>query len=65
MMRLTILTACLIVFCFVAPARAQHTGDNHERAISSQIPLQAELLVPLNVAKLTRGASVLAKAKVD
>ena len=65
MMRLTILTACLIVFCFVAPACAQHQGDNHERTISSQIPLQAELLVPLNVTKLTRGASVLAKATID
>jgi hypothetical protein len=36
-----------------------------DRILSSQVPLQADLLAPLDAGKLVRGAAVLAKARVD
>jgi hypothetical protein len=36
-----------------------------DRVLSTQAPLQADLLAPLDAAKLTRGATVLAKARIN
>jgi hypothetical protein len=46
-------------------ARAQGSREGFDRVLSSQVPLQADLLAPLDAGKLARGAAVLAKARVD
>lgn len=46
-------------------ARAQGSREGLDRILSSQVPLQADLLAPLDAGKLARGAPVLAKARVD
>ncbi len=71
MMRSALSILWMTVVCLSAPTHAQRAsgnlsaGANRDLITSSQIPLQTELIAPLNLAKLTRGASVLAKAKVD
>jgi hypothetical protein len=49
----------------VVPCRAQHSQNDQERHINPQVPLEADLLAPLDASKLVRGASVLAKARLD
>jgi hypothetical protein len=49
----------------VVPCRAQHLRNDQERHVNPQTPLEAELLAPLDASKLIRGASVLAKARLD
>jgi hypothetical protein len=53
------------LFCLCIPVPAQTSREGLDRVLSSQVPLQADLLAPLDAAKLTRGARVLAKARVD
>jgi hypothetical protein len=47
------------------PCCAQHSQNDHEPRTNPQTPLEAELLAPLDASKLVRGASVLAKARLD
>jgi hypothetical protein len=54
-----------ILLCSVAPCRAQHSQSDQGRRISTQTPLEAVLLAPLDAGKLVRGAPVLAKARLD
>jgi hypothetical protein len=53
------------LFCLCIPVRAQPSREGLDRVLSSQAPLQADLLALLDAAKLTRGSRVLAKARVD
>jgi hypothetical protein len=54
------------VFLFSAVhCHAQHSQNNQEHHVSSQTPLEAVLLAPLDAGKLVRGAPVLAKARLD
>ena len=55
----------LIFLCPVVPCSAQHSPDEKQYRINPQIPLQAELLIPLNAGKLARGTPVLAKTRLD
>jgi hypothetical protein len=55
----------LILLCPVVPCSAQHSPDEKQYRINPQIPLQAELLIPLNAGKLARGTPVLAKTRLD
>jgi hypothetical protein len=55
----------LILLCPVVPCSGQHSPDEKQYRINPQIPLQAELLVPLNAGKLDRGTPVLAKTRLD
>jgi hypothetical protein len=50
--------------CIGTFARAQRPHEGLDRVLSAQAPLQADLLAVLDAAKLTRGATVLAKARV-
>jgi hypothetical protein len=59
------LALSMILLCPVVPCRAQGSRDDHGRRINPQSPLEAELLAPLDAGKLVRGASVLAKARLD
>jgi hypothetical protein len=52
------------LFCLCIPVRAQPSREGLDRVLSSQAPLQADLLAPLDTAKLTRGSRVLAKARL-
>lgn len=61
---------CLPVFLATlifpgAHSRAQRPRDLRERRINPRTPLQVELLTPMDVARLVRGAPVLAKARLD
>jgi hypothetical protein len=51
--------------CICTLARAQSPHEGLDRVLSAQAPLQADLLAVLDAAKLTRGATVLAKARVN
>jgi hypothetical protein len=51
--------------CIGTLARTQSVHEGLDRVLSAQAPLQADLLAVLDVAKLTRGATVLAKARVN
>lgn len=51
--------------CIGTLARAQSPHEGLDRVLSAQAPLQADLLAVLDAAKLTRGATVLAKARVN
>jgi hypothetical protein len=51
--------------CIFTLARAQSVHEGLDRVLSAQAPLQADLLAVLDTAKLTRGATVLAKARVN
>ena len=51
--------------CIGTLARAQSVHEGLDRVLSAQAPLQTDLLTVLDVAKLTRGATVLAKARVN
>jgi hypothetical protein len=53
------------LFCLCIPVRAQSSREGSDRVLSSQTPLQADLLAPLDASKVKRGAAVLAKARVD
>jgi hypothetical protein len=53
------------LFCLCIPVYAQPSREGLDRVLSSHAPLQADLLAPLDAAKLIRGARVLAKARVD
>jgi len=55
----------LILLCPIVPCSAQHSPDEKQYRINSQIPLQADLLIPLNAGKLARGTPVLAKTRLD
>jgi len=48
-----------------ASSRAQSPRESPDDRINPKRPLQAELLAPLDTAKLVRGATVLAKATLD
>src|ERR1700679_1500620 len=61
--RLLFLFASLSCICGFARAQGEHEGL--DRVLSAQAPLQADLLAALDAAKLTRGATVLAKARVN
>jgi hypothetical protein len=63
MLRRGLLFAFTGLFCTLA--RAQGSREGLDRILSSQVPLQADLLAPLDAAKLARNAPVLAKARVD
>jgi hypothetical protein len=56
---------CASLFCLCIPVYAQQSREGLDRVLSSQAPLQADLLAPLDAAKLTRGVRVLAKARAD
>ena len=51
--------------CICTLARAQSQHEELDSVLSAQAPLQADLLAVLDVAKLTRGVTVLAKARVN
>ena len=51
--------------CLGTFAHTQRPPDSKDRRTSPQVPLLAELLAPLDAAKLSRGAAVLAKARFD
>ena len=53
------------LFSVGAYPHAQRPPDTPEHRTSPQVPLLAELLAPLDAAKLSRGAAVLAKARFD
>jgi hypothetical protein len=55
----------LILLCPIVPCSAQHSPDEKQHRINPQIPLLAELLIPLNAGKLVRGTPVLAKTRLD
>ncbi|WP_353071786.1 hypothetical protein [Tunturiibacter gelidiferens] len=52
-------------FSLITPSLAQRTTKNRDLPITSQAPIQVELLAALDVGKLSPGASVFAKARVD
>jgi hypothetical protein len=58
-------TLSAALFLLGPSIHAQRTPAHEERRINPQAPLQAELLAPLDASKLTRGAAVLAKARLD
>jgi hypothetical protein len=51
--------------CVCTFSRAQNQHEGLDRVLSAQAPLQVDLLAFLDAAKLTRGATVLAKARVN
>jgi hypothetical protein len=51
--------------CICTFSRAQNQHEGLDRVLSAQAPLQVDLLAFLDAAKLTRGATVLAKARVN
>jgi hypothetical protein len=53
------------LFCLCIPVRAQPSREGLDRVFSSQTPLQADLLAPIDAAKVKRGTTILAKARVD
>jgi hypothetical protein len=59
----------LFFFCITlslaVPSPAQRPGRNQDLPITSQAPIQVELLASLDAGKLSPGASVFAKARVD
>jgi hypothetical protein len=55
----------LILLCPVVTCSAQHSPDEKQYRTNPQIPLMAELLIPLNADKLARGTPVLAKTRLD
>ena len=55
----------VLFLCPVVPCSAQHSPDEKQYRNNPQIPLQAELLIPLNASKLARGTPVLAKTRLD
>src|ERR1700733_12826479 len=63
MLRRGLLFAFTGLFCTLA--RAQGSREGLDRILSAQVPLQADLLAPLDAAKLARNAPVVAKARVD
>jgi len=61
---------CRALFSFfilslVTSSPAQRSARNQDLPISSQAPIQVELLASLDTGKLVPGASVFAKARVD
>ena len=55
----------VLLLCPFVPCSSQHSTDEKQYRISSQIPLQVELLIPINAGKLARGTPVLAKTRLD
>jgi hypothetical protein len=64
-MRWSLFALLAALFWLSTSTRAQRPSDGAERRISPQAPFQAELLAPLDAGKLSRGATVLAKARFD
>jgi hypothetical protein len=59
------LVLCTAVCSVNLHAQSRHAQDKPERAILSQTPLQVELLAAVDANKLTLGAQVLAKTRID
>jgi hypothetical protein len=64
MMHRALLSLC-VTLSLAAPSAAQRPGRNEDIPITPQAPIQVELLASLDVGKLSPGASVFAKARVD
>jgi len=56
---------CFTIFAFNIYVQPQRSPKTPERRINPQAPLQVELLAPVDAGRLSVGASVLAKARVD
>jgi hypothetical protein len=65
MTRRAILFTFTILLSLNGLAHAQRSPERRERAISSQAPLQADLLATLDAAKLSIGTAIYAKARLD
>ena len=64
MMHRALLCICTIAV-LISFSRAQSSREKQDRRINPQAPLQAELLAPVDANKLSLGAPVFAKARVD
>jgi hypothetical protein len=64
MMHRALLCICTIAI-LISFSRAQSSREKQDRRINPQAPLQAELLAPVDANKLSLGAPVFAKARVD
>jgi hypothetical protein len=64
MMHRALLCICTIAV-LISFSLAQSSREKQDRRLNPQVPLQAELLAPVDANKLSLGASVFAKARVD
>jgi hypothetical protein len=67
MMHRALLSLCTIVvlISFAHAQSSREKRENQDRRLNPQAPLQAELLAPVDANKLSLGAAVFAKARVD